>query len=122
MSTKRITIMNNIKLNDNDLLDFMVDRVRYMADNSKTARLYGDCFSYQIGIGLFTEGNIDVAKHVDDFYNNTFVLYKSDSPEYTAAVAAHNNYDNEFQFENRNYYIEYVAYDTDGNPIFIIYP
>lgn len=112
--------MNNIKLNDNDLLDFMVDRVHYLADNPKTAGLYSDCFAYQIGLGLFTEGNIDVAKHVDDFYNNTIVLYKSDSPAYTSAVAAHSNYDNEFKFENRNYYIEYVAYDFAGNPIFII--
>lgn len=71
--------MVNIRVDENDLLDMLIDRLDFWHIDGETRKLYEDMYESLVWDGCFDGMNFDVKQIVDnDYVNNCSVIDETD--------------------------------------------
>lgn len=113
--------MINVKIEEDELLDLLMDRVDYWSDDNVVHALYYDMYKNAIESGVFEGSELDVMGIVDnDYVNWCEIIYAEDTKNFEPLLKMYNELGLGCCGEIPDYtfnVLEAVEKDNEGEPV-----
>lgn len=111
--------MIRIKINEDDLLNMLVERVEYWTDDAVTIDLFSKMYEHSINDGCFEDAELDVMQIVDNDYVNYCKIINDGDDDFQKVQQLAK--DGEYDISCETCYSFIEAHDDDFNNILVRY-